>query len=308
MTTINKFTRRKFLSGVVAGAVVVGFDPFRRLWVTEASASVCDFSGLPLLEGVLFTDTATRSTDSSDNGNIIHQTPCAVLRTASVQDIKKMIRFCREHHIKVAVRGQGHTTHGQGLTTGLVIENEFLNKVHSIGPEGADVDAGVRWKDLVTATVAQGLTPPVLTGFTQLSVGGTLSVGGISPGYNAGAQVDHVQKLEVVTGRGDILECSDRQRPQLFEAVLAGLGQCGVITRATIDLIPAKQMARKYNLNYTDNAVFFQDFRTLLSRGEIPHIFNIWLPDGIGGWVYQIQATVFYDTIAPQTMIFYCAV
>ena len=298
MTHHNELSRRKFLGGV-AGAAVVGFSPLHRLWITGASAAECDFADLPPLDGVLLTDTTARESDATDNGNIVRQTPCAVLQTGSVEDIKKMVRFCREHHIKVAVRGQGHTTHGQGLTTGLIIENRFLNTIHSIGPEGADVDAGVRWKDLIIAAVAQGLTPPVITGYTQLSVGGTLSVGGISPRYNEGAQVDRVQRLEVVTGGGDIRQCSEGQRPQLFEAVLAGLGQCAIITRATVDLIPAKQMSRLYNLNYTDNAVFFRDFRTLINRGEIPYIFNLWFPNNTGGWVYQIQAATFYDSNQP---------
>jgi FAD/FMN-containing dehydrogenase len=109
-----------------------------------------------------------------------------------------MIRFCREHGIKVAARGQGHTTHGQSLTCGLVIENGALNTIHSIGPEGADVDAGVLWKDLIVAAIEHGLTPPVITGYTKLSVGGTLSVGGISPRYDGGAQVDRVQKRPLI--------------------------------------------------------------------------------------------------------------
>ena len=52
--------------------------------------------------------------------------------------------------------------HGQSLSSGLVIENGSLNRIHSLSRHGADVDAGVRWKDLVIAAAAGGLTPPVL--------------------------------------------------------------------------------------------------------------------------------------------------
>ena len=34
----------------------------------------------------------------------------------SVDDIAAMIRFCRRHDIKVATRGQAHTTFGQSLS------------------------------------------------------------------------------------------------------------------------------------------------------------------------------------------------
>ena len=120
---------------------------------------------------------AASAADATDKGNIVSHTPCAVLRPGSVRDIQRMIRYCRRHDLEVAVRGQGHTMHGQSLASGLVIENGSLNRIHSLSRHGADVDAGVRWKDLVIAAAARGLTPPVLTGYTNLSIGGTLSVG-----------------------------------------------------------------------------------------------------------------------------------
>lgn len=130
--------------------------------------------------------------------------------------------------------------------SGLVIDNQALSTIHSTGPDFADADAGVRWKDLIITTYAKGVTPPVITGYTGLSVGGTLSVGGISGRYNAGAQVDHVRELEVVTGAGEILRCSQSHNRDLFEAALAGLGQCAIITRALIDLVRVRSMVRLY--------------------------------------------------------------
>jgi FAD/FMN-containing dehydrogenase len=41
------------------------------------------------------------------------------------------------------------------------------------------VDAGAKWSEVLAATLPQGLTPPVLTDYLELSVGGTLVVGGI---------------------------------------------------------------------------------------------------------------------------------
>src|SRR5262249_39575621 len=147
------------------------------------------FDRVPQLDGQLMLDPASREADATDLGNIAREPPCAVLRAVSVRDVQKMIRFCRRNGLKVAARGQAHTTHGQGLTPGVLIENRSLKTIHSIGPDGADVDAGVLWRDLITAAYTQGLTPPVITGYTGLSIAGTLSVGGISMTYDRGAQV-----------------------------------------------------------------------------------------------------------------------
>jgi FAD/FMN-containing dehydrogenase len=151
----------------------------------------------------------------------------------------------------------------------------------------------------VAATIPLGFTPPVLTGYIGLSIGGTLSVGGISSGNARGAQVDHVRELEVVTGEGDVVVCSERRHKDLFEAVLAGLGQCGIITRAVVDLVPAPTTVRVYPLNYVDNDVFFRDLRTLLRRGEFDDVYTMWVPDGAGGWVYNLNAVRFFEPGSP---------
>jgi FAD/FMN-containing dehydrogenase len=290
--------RRTFLAGVGA-LVVAAFDPAQGTWIAEAHAKP-GLSRLPRLDGRVVTDPATLARFSTDAGNIVHATPFAVLEPGSVDDIAKMIRFCRRHGINVAARGQGHTTYGQSLVEGgLSVDMSKLSQIHSIGRTSADVGAGLRWRELVAATVPLGLTPPVLTGYLGLSIGGTLSVGGISSGNSRGAQVDRVRELEVVTGEGDIVRCSEHRHRDLFEAVLAGLGQCGIITRAVVDLVPAKALARVYTLNYTDNAVFFDDLRTLLGRGEFDDVFTMWLPDGVGGWVYGLNAVQFFDPAQP---------
>src|SRR5207253_2020811 len=138
------------------------------------------FDHVPALDGQLLLDPASRQANATDEGNIAHQMPLAVLRPGSARDIQRMIQFCRRNHLEIAARGQAHTTFGQGLSAGVIIENRSLNTIRSIGPEGADVDAGVLWRELIVAAYDQGLTPPVITGYTALSIAGTLSVGGIS--------------------------------------------------------------------------------------------------------------------------------
>lgn len=295
-------TRRQVLQGVLASALVVGFDPVHRRWVTAGAATPADFDAAPPLEGVLLLDAAAREAVATDKGNLVRHLPGAVLRPGSAADIAAMVRYCRSRAIPVAVRGQAHTTHGQGLCDGLIIENQYLDTIHSIGPSSAVVDTGVLWMDLLNAAYARKLTPPALTGYTQLTVGGTLSVGGIGGlvgGLGSGFQVDHVRALQVVTGAGDIVECSPSQRSDLFDAALGGLGQCGIMTRATIDLVPAKERARTYALHYTDNAAFFRDLRVLIERPGIDHVYTQWFPPGSTTLVYQLNATVFYDPLSP---------
>lgn len=46
-------------------------------------------------------------------------------------------------------------------------------------------------------------------------------------------------------GRGQVVTCSDEQNSDLFHAVLGGLGQFGIITKARIALQPAPKKVTK---------------------------------------------------------------
>jgi cytokinin dehydrogenase len=268
--------RRRFLASALAGTVIAGFNPITRSWVRAGAAVPAAMEPIPSLDGVLLMDDDTLETDSTDEGNIVSRRPWAVLRPGSVEDIQRMVLFCGRNGLQVAPRGQAHTVFGQSLVeAGLVIETSTLATIHSIESDRADVDAGVLWKELVTQTVAQGATPPILTGYTALTIGGTLAVGGVgTSGGRQGVQVDRVRELEVITGAGDIVRCSESVRTDLFEGVLAGLGQLGIVTRAVLDLELAPARVQQWTLLYTDPATFFHDLRLVLERDEIEHVYG----------------------------------
>ncbi len=291
-------SRRAVLSGLGAAVFVSGFDPVTRSWITEAHAAT--FDHVPPLDGHLTTDPTTLAPYGQDVGKIISNVPVAVLLPGSVEDIQKMVIFCRRHGIKIAPRGEGHTTFGQSqVAGGLAIDMRSLNKIHSISHDSADVDAGAKWSTLVEATTPLGLAPPALTGYIDLTIGGVLAVGGVSPTNTHGAVVDNVRELEVVTGEGEIVRCSALFRSDLFNSILAGLGQCGIMTRVIVNLIPVPSMSRTFLLNYADNATFFRDFRTLLARGEFDGLYTICAFTPAGNVGYQLNAIKNFDPAHP---------
>jgi FAD/FMN-containing dehydrogenase len=291
----NNVSRRNVMQGLLAGTVVIGLDLVNRSWVTSANAT-SGFEALPPLDGVLYTDRDTRNAAADDFGHIVHRQPNAVLKPGSIEDIIRVIRFARTHKLKVAARGQGHSTYGQPqVEAGVVIDMNMLNTIHYIGADRAIVDAGVLWSQLLLATLEQQLTPPVLTDYIELSVGGTLSAGGIGgTSHRYGVQVDNVLEVQVVTGEGNLETCSPSQKRALFAAVLAGLGQCGLVVRATIRLIPAESHARVFLLFYSDLAAFTNDQRLLIADERFNYVEGQVVPDVSGGWRYMLEAASFY--------------
>ena len=260
--------------------------------------------GVPALDGALHDDLDTRQRYAADAGRIATGLPAAVLRPGSAADVARTVGYCRQHGIPVAARGLGNTTGGQGLVPGgVVVEGRALAGIRAIGQERArptaTVGAGTTWLELARAAHAHGLAIPAATGYLDLTVGGTLSVGGIPPAFAAGAQVDHVHELEVVTGDGELRRCSTTADRDLFEAVLAGLGQFGIITEATVALMPAPTTVRGYSIPYRDPAAFFADLRTLVRRGEVTEVYGDWWRPGEAGEVHHLNAFLFCGPDGP---------
>jgi FAD/FMN-containing dehydrogenase len=195
------------------------------------------------------------------------------------------------------VRGQGHTTFGQAqVEGGLVIDMSSLNQIHTVTDKCAVVDAGVTWRRLLTLATARGRTPPVLTGFQGLSVGGTLSVGGISGvSYKRGAQIDHTLGLDVVTGEGSLVTCSAEHHRDLFAAVLGGGGRVGIIARAHLPLVPAPSHARHTLLSYSALGPFLRDMRELVYRASFDGVSGTIGLNADGSISYGLNALTFYS-------------
>ena len=239
------------------------FEPHTRTWYVSAEDAPPTAVSVPPFEGEFVLDAPSRREMAEDFGHIVHRMPAAVLRPASAEDIVRLVRFANAHGIQVSMRGQAHSPFGQAqVEGGVVIDSRSLHRIHAISTQGAVVDAGVRWSELLRATLAHELTPPVLTGFLELSVGGTLCVGGVGGAtYRYGFQADNVLALEVVTGQGERIECSATEHPELFHSVLGGLGQFALITRATLRLQAAPTTSRTYHLTYSDSQRWIEALR-----------------------------------------------
>ncbi|WP_168200807.1 FAD-binding protein [Allokutzneria sp. NRRL B-24872] len=255
------------------------WDPSSRDWTTEADSGAI---ALPEVEGELLFDGEALAEASRDLGRIVTRRPAAVLRPRTAADVAKVIRFCHDHRIPVAPQGTGHMTQGQRLVEGgIAIDVTTLNTVHECGPTTADVDGGVLWSDLVSALAGHGTRfTGGLTGYLPITVGGTLSAGGIGPGYRFGAQIDSVSRVQVVTGSGEIEWASETELPDLFDAVLGGVGQVGVITRAELKVAPVPTGTRSWVLPYVEPAAAFRAMREVVSRGQVDEIYCIIAPPG----------------------------
>ncbi|WOH00892.1 hypothetical protein DCAR_0520268 [Daucus carota subsp. sativus] len=232
------------------------------------------------IKGKLSFDQHDLASVSHDFGGQSQAEPLAVFHPDSAEDIARLVKAVYEstQGLTVSARGHGHSVNGQAQTSnGIVIRmsgsptkpariNEKLKYV--------DVWGGDLWINVLNSTLGYGLAPKSWTDYLYLSVGGTLSNAGISgQAFRHGPQISNVYELDVVTGKGELKTCSEKQNSELFYAVLGGLGQFGIITRARIALEPSPQRVRWIRVVYSNFSAFTQDQEYLISlHGQSPDV------------------------------------
>ena len=232
---------------------------------------------------------------ADDFGHVTHLVPRAVARPRTAEDIAALVTSAGD--LAVRPRGAGHSVSGQAqCDSGVVCVTTGLDDV-SVEKDRVRAGAGARWSAVLTAAFERGLTPPVLTDYLELTVGGTLSAGGVGgSSYRYGPQVDHVHELELVTADGARISCLPGDK--LSDAVLAGQGQAGVITSATMPLVPAPPRVCVAKVVMPSLAALIAAQRQLAREGRVGYLEGQIAPAESGGWSYLLEAAAFHPADA----------
>ena len=284
---------------ISAQTAIVAFDPSKKRWLTKAQAKSTPSIAIPKLDGQLIVKPTYLAAVADDFGHIIRRTPLAILQPGSRRDIARIIRYADIVGVTIAMRGQGHSLYGQSqVDGGIIIDSRFLNAIHCLNSTEVVVDAGVTLFDLLAATWERGLTLPVLTDYLGLSVGGLCSVGGIG-GHTQhfGSFADTVLALEAIAGNGQQIVCSSTKETSLFNSLLGGLGQFGIIIHITLPLIFAPTNVRAYHLLYTNLEQYLADQERVLKDGRFDFLKGQVVPNPSGNWTYLLEAASYYTPL-----------
>jgi FAD-linked oxidoreductase len=132
--------------------------------------------------------------------------------------------------------GAGHSFTALVPTSGTLISLDGMSGVLEHDPSAlrATVHAGTRLGDLGPALAGIGQEMPSLPDINKQSLAGALSTGTHGTGFSYPALHAAVRSFRIATVRGELLDCSLTQNPDVYAAARVGLGAFGVLTRVEL--------------------------------------------------------------------------
>jgi FAD/FMN-containing dehydrogenase len=213
----------------------------------------------------------------TDFGGVRRQSPKFLIDRETEADIVTTFATARSADLPVTIRGAGHSCRGQSLSDGGILLRNYVEDAELTFLENGliEISSRSRWRDVERQLNQAGRQMPILTDYLDMSVGGTLSVGGM--GLNSivhGFQVDNVVRLRLIRPDGTALWCSTTDNAELFRFALAGLGQVGMIERVVMQTVPFQPYTHTLKRNHRSVTEMLQFIPELAATNSGVEHFN----------------------------------
>lgn len=240
-------------------------------WIDELSQQ---------LGACIHTDTDTLQAHAGDKWHAAHL-PEAVLLATNAEQISVAMKIAAAHRIPVTPRGAGVGYVGGCVPVrgGLVISTAPMQRIIELNPADgvAEVEAGVLTADLQEACAKVGwFYPPDPASRKESSIGGNIATNAGGPRcLKYGVTRNYVLGLEIVLADGRILRCGGRTHKNKQGFDLTGIfcgseGLLGIITQATLRIIPAPTARAALHASFPRFALAAQAVQNILQGGHLP--------------------------------------
>ncbi len=212
--------------------------------------------------------------------------PDVVVFAESTGDVSAALKFASTNKIPVTTRGAGVGYVGGAVPVfgGIVLSTARMNRIIGIHPEDgvAIVQPGVITRTLQEAVHAVGWEyPPDPASLKECSLGGNIATNAGGPRcLKYGVTRSYVLGLEVVLANGEILRAGGRLHKNKTGFDLIGLftgseGMLGIITEATLRLIPKPASRGMLAAIFPDYALAAAAVQAILNAGHLPSALEI---------------------------------
>ena len=207
--------------------------------------------------------------------------PEAVVFPESTAEMVEILKLANEHVFPVTARGGGvgYTGGAVPVDGGIVIGTDRMNRIVEISADDLFVvcQPGLTTYEVQQAVAEQGLMfAPDPASYKDSFIGGNIAenAGGMrTPKY--GVTKHHVLGLEVVTATGEVIRTGGKTVKNVVGFDLTGLmcgseGMLGIITEATLKLLPMPEATSTVRANFTSMEAACKVLTKFTPEGLLP--------------------------------------
>ncbi len=163
-------------------------------------------------------------------------------RPERLDDVQELVAASQT----IKVLGSRHSFNGIADTTVSHLSLERMDRVVSLdrNQHRVTVEGGIRYGELCSYLNDNGFALHNLASLPHITVAGAVATATHGSGDNNGNLATVVQSIEVVKANGEIEVFSRDDLSGEFAGAVVGLGALGVVTKLTLDIVPAFDMTQ----------------------------------------------------------------
>jgi glycolate oxidase len=230
-------------------------------------------------EGVISEEDERRPYES-DGLTAYRTVPLLVVLPSTTEQVARVLRFCRDHKIKVVPRGAGTSLSGGALplADGIILGMAKFNRVLEVDFHNRCVVAqpGVTNLGVTLAVQHAGFYyAPDPSSQIACTIGGNVAEnsGGVHC-LKYGLTTNNVLGVELVTIDGEIIRLGgkhlDSEGYDLLGVMVGSEGLLGVVTEVTVRILPKPTAARAVLIGFPSNETAGNCVAAIIAAGIIP--------------------------------------
>lgn len=236
-------------------------------------------------------DDALRAAAGDESG-LPDGMPSALLKPLSVDEVSLIAREAAELAVPLIARGGGTGKAGAGIPTEgeVVVDLMGMNRILEMRPQDlyAVVQPGVITRDLDRAANEHGLFyPPDPSSWESSTIGGNIATNAGGPrAVKYGVTQRYVWGLQMVLAGGDVIRVGRHSLKgvvglDLTSLIVGSEGTLGLVTEATMHIIPAPRAVETAWLDFTDVHAASRAAEKIFKAGLTPRMMELLDPIAI---------------------------
>ena len=178
-------------------------------------------------------------------------TPKDVFYPENISQVQDVVRLCQSDHRKLRVMGAGHSPNAIAMSNDIVMSLDKMDKLFSVSSAAAEeeevngsgrgigiahFEAGIRLREAHVVLQKEGYCFSNVGSISEQSLAGVICTAAHGTGMTFGSICSTVREILFVNANAEVVRCSGQENPNIFKAILCGLGCIGIIVEVKVEV------------------------------------------------------------------------